>query len=90
MKNLLKLLTIILILGLSSCAKSSLEYHQNLQKELTFNNALKNNEQFTLQSAKEDFKNVKKNKKEDKKDDKEAEKINQLRQKTAELRSSSN
>ena len=65
-RNLKLFVTVLIILFMiavlvSSCAsKSSLSYHNDLQKRLTFENAMKNNEMFTVKSYKSNLKSLEK------------------------------
>lgn len=79
-----------MILALSSCTKSAVPYHQDLQKEYSFKNRIKENEAFTMKSAKESLNDAKKDVREEKKDNKNSEKLKAVRAKTAELKSKSN
>lgn len=84
----LALIAISIAFILSSCgaSQSAVSYHQGLQRELTFDNAINNLEAFTTKSAKEDNSALKKELKELQNQNKGIAKRKSIEQENAELR----
>lgn len=78
--------SVALILSSCGSSKSAVSYHQGLQKELTFDNAVNNLETFTVKSAKEDKSALKKELKEIENRNQSNAKRKTIEQENAELR----
>lgn len=84
----LAMIALVLVISLGGCgsSQSAVNYHQGLQRELTYDNAVNNLETFTVKSAKEDNKSLRKEVRGQEKQNSENAKRKTIEDKNAELR----